>query len=332
MSGENVIIAPPFGKPGGAIGWELAMSPPRSRRMFLRGSKHIVQTKYWSYSERRTTCFASRVPCMGRLARTHVFVLGLTRASSEYMGKGKCAPFSCSEPRRTNKGLNMKSDCEGPLQMSSDRQDAMEMRYLPRNARGRGADIAKGIRSCTTGLFVPVVAIAVGISVGQKVGWCLGVLCGIASFFAAGHAFKRYIIAKVDELTIPDCLLPIAISAVCSVVFFPFKFLTANVFSPITCLLAGVMLSFGLLAYRCGKLQNPWWLVPTAITFGYECLPFNLPSDIDNFLAVGANSVNFFFMNVIGINWHAGAGFLARTPRQEQIDMINREKYDHQAS
>lgn len=103
MSCENAIIGTLSGKPGGAIGWELAMSPPRSRRMFLRGSKHIVQTKYWSYSERRATCFASRAPYMGRLARTHVFVLSLTRASSEYMGKGKCAPFSCSEPRRTKK-------------------------------------------------------------------------------------------------------------------------------------------------------------------------------------------------------------------------------------
>lgn len=324
MSCENAIIGTQFGKPGGVIGWELAMSPPRSRRMFLRGSKHIVQTKYWSYSERRTTCFASRAPCMGRLARTHVFVLGLTRASSEYMGKGKCAPFSCSEPRRTNKGRNMKSDCEGQLQVSSDQQETMAGR--------RGADIAKGVRSCTTGLFVPVIAIAIGVGVGQKIGWCLGILCGIASFFAAGYAFKRYIIAKIDELTIPDCLLPIAISAVCSVVFFPFKFLTANVFSPITCLLAGVMLSFGLLAYRCGKLQNPWWLVPTAITFGYECLPFNLPSDIDNFLAVGANSVNFFFMNVIGINWRVGKGFFSRTPKQERIDLVDPKKYDHQAS
>lgn len=226
----------------------------------------------------------------------------------------------------------MKSDCEGQFQESADKQDATEMRSQTRIAEKRGADVAKGIRSCTTGLFVPVVAIAVGISVGQKVGWCLGILCGVASFFAAGYAFKRYVIAKVGELTISDCLLPIAISGVCSVVFFPFKFFTANIFSPITCLLAGVMLSFGLLAYRCGKLQNPWWLVPSAITFGYECLPFNLPSDIDNFLAVGANSVNFFFMNVIGINWRVGKGFLSRTSKQERIDLVDPKKYDHQAS
>ena len=332
MSCENVIIGVLSGKTGSAIGWELAMSPPRSRRMFLRGSKHIVQTKYWSYSERRTTCFASRAPYLGRLARLHVFVLSLTRASSGYMGKGKCAPFSCTEPRRTDKGHNMESDCEGRTQVLSTQQDATRMRFQTRSVERRGADIAKGIRSCTTGLFVPIAAIAVGIGVGQKAGWCIGILSGIVSFFVAGQAFKRYVIAKIEELTIPDCLLPVVISAVCAVVFLPFKMSTLDVFSPITCLVGGIMLSFGLLAYRCGKLQNSWWLVPLVITFVYECLPFNLPLPLDDAFAVGGASIDFFFMNVIGINWRVGNGLLSRTGGQERIEAINPEKYGHQKS
>lgn len=48
---------------------------------------------------------------------------------------------------------------------------------------------------------------------------------------------------------------------------------------------------------------------------------------LDDVLAVGANSVCFFFMNVIGINWHAGNGFLSRTSRQERIDVIDGEKW-----
>lgn len=60
----------------------------------LQGSKHGVQTKYWSYFRKKSDAFCE--PCAlawGRLARTYVFFLGLTRASSEYMGKGKCASF-----------------------------------------------------------------------------------------------------------------------------------------------------------------------------------------------------------------------------------------------
>lgn len=60
----------------------------------LQGSKHGVQTKYWSYfqSDERQVLRAVR-PIRGHLARIRVFVISQTRASSEYMGKGKCAPF-----------------------------------------------------------------------------------------------------------------------------------------------------------------------------------------------------------------------------------------------
>ncbi len=58
----------------------------------LRNSKHDVLGKYWTYFKERNDMFASRAP-FGAPSRTCVFLSSLSRATLEYMRKGKCAPF-----------------------------------------------------------------------------------------------------------------------------------------------------------------------------------------------------------------------------------------------
>ena len=69
--------------------------PPRGRIADLHNSKHGVLRKYWSYFIEMNGMVAGCAPLSGRLARIRVFISGLTRVFGEYMGKGKCAPFTC---------------------------------------------------------------------------------------------------------------------------------------------------------------------------------------------------------------------------------------------
>ena len=163
----------------------------------------------------------------------------------------------------------------------------------------RGIQIAKGIRSCSTMFFVPVIGIATGVGVGQSLGWCLGILSGIAAFLLSSYGLKCLINRTVTGLSISDCLLPIIVSLVCAVVFLPAKWISANLFGSAECIISGVILSIMLLAYRGGRIVNPWWLVPSFLTFFYEILPINLPTDMDDILALSASGILSLFAVVV---------------------------------
>lgn len=85
-------------------GADCLLCPPRGRITNLHNGKHDVPQKYWSYFMNKNYMLASCAPLSGRLTRFCVFLLGLTRASAEHMGKGKRVPFACQVEK--NAGVN----------------------------------------------------------------------------------------------------------------------------------------------------------------------------------------------------------------------------------
>lgn len=155
----------------------------------------------------------------------------------------------------------------------------------------RGVEIAKGIRGCSMFLLTPVVGIAAGVFVGQHYGCALGVLAGVVMLVVAIRLLRVMIEKDNRGLTVADCFMPLIISVICGVVFMPIALFTLNLFSAATCIFSGVLLSVGLLAYRSGRIQSAWWLVPQFLTFAYEILPIDLPTDLDNVLALGGSTL-----------------------------------------
>lgn len=98
------------------------------------------------------------------------------------------------------------------------------------------------------------------------------------------------------------CIAPIIISVVCGIIFWPFRTAEGDPFSPLMCIISGVMLTYGLFLSRLGRLKDNRWLVIMILTFIYECLPINLPATIDDVLALSTSGINFFLMHVVGIN------------------------------
>jgi hypothetical protein len=46
----------------------------------------------------------------------------------------------------------------------------------------------------------------------------------------------------------------------------------------------------GLLAYKTGTIQSSGWLILPFLTFLYEILPIDLPTDLDNILGLSATT------------------------------------------
>lgn len=164
----------------------------------------------------------------------------------------------------------------------------------------RGVAIAKGIRGCSFFFLIPVLSLAAGIVVGQRYGVILGIVSGLLmfgfSFWGAGKLVDR----SSSGLTSVDCFLPMAISLISGIVFLPVGLVAGNLFSPATCIFSGILLTVGLWGYKVGKIQSAGWLVLPLLTFLYEILPIDLPTDLDNLLGLSAATVTevlAFFSN-----------------------------------
>ena len=167
----------------------------------------------------------------------------------------------------------------------------------------RGVEIAKGIRGCSSMLFVPIVAIAVGIEVGKRMGWCLGILSFVGAFWLSSVGLRALINRYTSGLTIQDCLIPSILSILCSIVFLPMKLISANFFGPAECIFSGILLSVCLFGYRAGRIKNPYWLTLPFLTFFYEILPINLPTDLDDMLALTASTFNSYLAWTKNLAW-----------------------------
>ena len=155
----------------------------------------------------------------------------------------------------------------------------------------RGVGIAKGIRGCSLFFIIPVLSLASGIIVGQRYGVLLGIVAGLLmigfSYWAGGRLIDR----SKSGLTSLDCFLPLGISLVSGIVFSPVGLFAGNLFSPATCIFSGILLTLGLWAYKTGRIPSGGWLVLPFLTFLYEILPVDLPSDLDNVLGLSAATV-----------------------------------------
>lgn len=155
----------------------------------------------------------------------------------------------------------------------------------------RGVAIAKGIRGCSLFFFIPVLSLAGGIVVGQRCGILLGIVAGMMmfgiSFWGAGKLVDR----TSSGLSSVDCFLPVGISIISGIVFLPVGLVAGNLFSPATCIFSGILLTVGLWAYKVGRIQSAGWLVLPFLTFLYEILPIDLPTDLDNLLGLSAATV-----------------------------------------
>lgn len=142
-----------------------------------------------------------------------------------------------------------------------------------------------------------ILSVLVGLALGQSVGTLWGIVIGIVVFLLL-TGFVVFIVNRSSTLTIVDCVLPFVISIVAAFAFAPFALLTADVFSIPTCIFSGVLLSVGLILYRAGKLPGAYLVIPM-LTFVYEILPISLPSDLDDFIALGADTANMIVGTVV---------------------------------
>ena len=88
-----------------------------------------------------------------------------------------------------------------------------------------------------------------------------------------------------------DCLMQFCISIVCGIAFAPISIFAGSLFSFATCIYSGVLLSLVLFLYMNGHIGWGYLVLPF-LTFAYEILPIELPTDLDNILALSGTSVN----------------------------------------
>lgn len=135
-----------------------------------------------------------------------------------------------------------------------------------------------------------ILSILIGIASGQSIGALWGVIIGIIVFIIC-VAVTVVIVNKSKTLTIVDCVLPIVISLIAAFMFSPVALISGNFFSIGTCIFSGVLLSVGLVLYKSDKIQGAFLILPM-LTFAYELLPIDLPTDLDNILALSLSTLN----------------------------------------
>lgn len=158
-----------------------------------------------------------------------------------------------------------------------------------------GCEIAGAIRGCSMSLFVPVIAICIGIVAGQRMGVCVGILTGIGGLFGGVWGLRRLIQMSKSGLSLVDCFIPLIFSIVFGVIFMSIQLFAGSFFSAATCIFSGALMTVGLICYRCGRIGNPWYLLPIALTYFYELLPIELPTDLDNILSLGGSTVAYIY-------------------------------------
>ncbi len=147
------------------------------------------------------------------------------------------------------------------------------------------------LRGTIAGSASLMCSVAGGIGVGIQSGIGFGILAGMGLFFVL-MGFSVYLMNNAKNLTVVDCILPLPIGAISALLFAPVSLFAGSVFSAATCLGASLLLSIMLLMYRAKKIYGGMLVIPFLV-FIYELLPIELPTDLDNFLCLGGNGVNF---------------------------------------
>lgn len=135
-----------------------------------------------------------------------------------------------------------------------------------------------------------VLSIVIGIASSQSVGALWGTVIGIVTLMVFIVVIS-FVINRSKNLTIVDCALPFIISIIAAIAFGPISLFSGNLFSIATCIFSGVLMSVGLILYKFGKIHGAFLVLPM-LTFIYEILPIDLPSDLDNILALSVSTLD----------------------------------------
>lgn len=149
------------------------------------------------------------------------------------------------------------------------------------------------LRAVLLMVLSPVFSIVLGIAIGKQQGFWYGCLAGLV-FFVISGIIAAMLVNRGGKLTVADCVIPTILSIICGIVFAPIQIFLGSVFSAATCIFSGVLLSTGMLLYKHGRMKG-WALVLPSLTFVYELLPIELPTDLDNIFALGGSCFSLWW-------------------------------------
>lgn len=149
------------------------------------------------------------------------------------------------------------------------------------------------LRGCLTMLFAPLFSLVFAIVVGNRFGFWEGCLTGLVVFVICVVIAVRFANTP-GKLTTADCIIPTILALISGVVFGPVQLFAGSVFSAATCIMSGILLSVALYLYKDGRFRAEWLILPV-LTFLYELLPIELPTDLDNIFALGGSAFSLFW-------------------------------------
>ena len=149
------------------------------------------------------------------------------------------------------------------------------------------------LRGCLGGIVALVFSILSGIAIGRGLGWFAGILAGFVILVALGIVVGKLMNSE-KGITTADCIIPLVISLISGIVFMPIGLISGNLFSGATCIISGALLCFCLWLRKKGCMAE-WSLIMPTLTFIYEILPIDLPTDLDNIIGLAASSGSAYF-------------------------------------
>lgn len=149
------------------------------------------------------------------------------------------------------------------------------------------------LRGCLMALVAPIFSIAFGIGMAKRFGTGEGVLSGLALFVVFVVIIVK-VINRGGTVTTFDCIVPTILSIIAGIAFAPIQLIEGSVFSVATCIMGGAIFSTALWLYKNGRLSS-WALILPALSFFYEMLPIELPTDLDNFFSLGGAATSIIF-------------------------------------
>lgn len=148
------------------------------------------------------------------------------------------------------------------------------------------------LRGCLVMVLSPLLSIVFGMAIGNEYGFWNGCLGGLVVLVLSGMIAAK-LANSGGKLTVADCIIPTGLAIISGVVFAPVQLFAGSIFSAATCIFSGILLSLGMLLYRAGRLEG-WALILPSLTFIYEILPIELPTDLDNIFALGGSCFTIY--------------------------------------
>jgi hypothetical protein len=175
------------------------------------------------------------------------------------------------------------------------------------------------LRGCLVMVLSPVFSIVLGIAIGKEHGFWYGCLGGLVVLVLSGMIAAK-LANSGGKLTVADCIIPTILSIISGIVFAPVQLFAGSVFSAATCIFSGVLLSAGMLLYKKWRMAG-WALILPSLTFVYEMLPIELPTDLDNIFALGGSCFTMWWGRIKTVALERGANHLLE--KSDENDVID---------